>query len=265
MRRYNCSYRGYFSRESSESLSQDGEGENLNRSEYQNSLVLPVENMEFKISDDHGERDDYINDNVDSEVSEIESELNPTTYIFMPHSRWNKELIVIASLLYACVMKSISEDGLNCILSILMANLGLTNIPHTLSSLKRRFKQKVINYPQHTDIQSYCYNCRAVSVLTRGRSTPRCNDFLAKLSLFVNFDFFFQLRMILSNNLECLRDNTEFLATSDMDNGDILYGSHSLKQTNNQEVQNIHLLVSADGGNPYVTLSCSYWPITGII
>lgn len=271
MRRYNRSYRGHFSNDStSESSHDDDERECLNRSGSQECSAVSAmssENMEIITFHDHSFCNDHIDDDLDSEDSEIESELNiplaPKMYIFMSHSWWNNELIVIASLLYACVMKSLSEDAFNCILSILTVNLGLTNIPHTLTSLKRCFKREVINYPQHTEIRSYCYNCRMVSLPAKGRSTPRCNNCREKLSLFANFDFFFQLRMILANHLECLRNYTEFLSISDMDNGDILYGS--IKQADNPDVLNIHLLVSADGGNPYVTVPCSYWPIVAVI
>lgn len=186
-------------------------------------------------------------------------------YIFQARSRGNLDHLLIASLLYAFTYKGISEDAFNCVVSLLLSSYmhHESHIPRTLASMKKTYKREVDNYFSNVVTHSYCKRCSMKLTMGLSRTAARCNQCSSRLSLFAILDIYAQLKMIISNQHENIRNYQSYLSTS-CTNGDNTLEVETMLG-NDTDTLVIRLMICVDGGNPYQTASCSYWPLLAVI
>lgn len=187
------------------------------------------------------------------------SENDTHLYLFRPDSRGNYENIIISAILYAYVFKSMSEDSLNYILKIFSSWMP-PEIPVSVRSLIRKFKKDVMNFfPSHIT-KRYCSYCDRICT----GPSALCSLCKRKVCSFTNLDTMFQLKVIISDYYSIIKD---YQRTFNIENGDFdsagACGNTRCFETVGE--MDLHLMICTDGGNPYKTSSCSYWPLLAVV
>lgn len=250
MNSYSQSFHGHFIL--NDSSSDDSVSSCDVNDDEQFNLQFPDDMEDYQFSSDDSATSELSEENSDILTNQEDFDL----YMFPAFTKNSATHILLSAVLYAFVIKGFTADGLNCVLSMLLAFYSIEDFPKSVLSLLRKFKKDIFNFSDKVVLKHFCKRCN----LELGQF-ERCRHCNNNISSMANIDVFMQLQLILSNHFYAIKNYQNY--TRNCDNGDILCGLDFL--TVHDYNIHLHLQINTDGGSPYKTSGYSYWPLSALV